>query len=65
MERVVDHVHHPLLPGTHTPERVNGIRDVLRYTQRDRDTGSHTSMIRYEYYVSYLIRDGPDDENNR
>lgn len=58
MQRQGDRIRHPLLPGTCTPDRVDGIRGVLRDTQRDRDTGSHTSMILSLYHVSYLIRDG-------
>jgi len=42
MQRQLDRIGHPLLPGTRTTDRVDGIRDVLRDTQRDRDTGSHT-----------------------
>lgn len=29
MQRQGDRIRHPLLPGTRTPDRVNGIRDVL------------------------------------
>lgn len=64
-ERRVDRGLHPRRARLPAARSVDLLSDSSRDTDRDRDTASHTRMVLSLYHVSYLIRDGPDDENNR